>query len=295
MTDPGARPTTTCYRHTDRPTGVSCTRCGRPICPDCMRPASVGFQCPECVREGRATVRGPRRGTRVRVFAARWGPVTTTLAALNVAVYLLTLVLALPNGGGIMSNFDSSFFRGLSLVPACTTGEFPVLNACPGGDIQLWRLLTSAFLHYGLIHLAVNVLSLLFLGTDLERSLGKARFAAVYLVAALCGGAAVAMFSAPVSQTVGASGAVFGLLGAAVVFIRSRGGDLRPLISLLVINAVISLLPGISLLGHLGGLLGGALAALVLLATRRRVPLQWVGLGLLAVLPVVATAVVGNV
>ncbi|MBA3524744.1 MAG: rhomboid family intramembrane serine protease [Geodermatophilaceae bacterium] len=260
-----------------------------------MRPASVGFQCPECVREGRATVRGPRRGTRVRVFAARWGPVTTTLAALNVAVYLLTLVLALPNGGGIMSNFDSSFFRGLSLVPACTTGEFPVLNACPGGDIQLWRLLTSAFLHYGLIHLAVNVLSLLFLGTDLERSLGKARFAAVYLVAALCGGAAVAMFSAPVSQTVGASGAVFGLLGAAVVFIRSRGGDLRPLISLLVINAVISLLPGISLLGHLGGLLGGALAALVLLATRRRVPLQWVGLGLLAVLPVVATAVVGNV
>lgn len=260
-----------------------------------MQPASVGFQCPECVREGRSTVRGPRRGTRVRAFAARWGPATTTLVALNVAVYVITVVLALPNGGGVNNNTVSSFFLDLSLIPACATGEFPVLGACPTGDTQLWRLLTSAFLHFGLIHLAVNMLSLLFLGTDLEKALGVARYTALYLVAALFGGAAVALFAEPLTQTVGASGAVFGLLGAAAVFIRSRGGDLRPLLTLLVINGLISLLPGISLLGHVGGLVGGAVVATVLIATRRRVALLWVGLGALAVLPVMATVVLGSV
>lgn len=277
----------TCYRHHDRATGVACTRCGRPICPDCMRTASVGFHCPECVREGQASVRQPRSAGAVRRFAGRWGPATTILVALNVAAYLLTALLALPNGGGLIQNSASVLFHDLSLIPVCATGELP-LTVCPAGGVEPWRLLTSAFLHYGLFHLVMNMLALLVLGVDLERYLGWARFVAVYLVSALFGGAAVTLFAEPLSETVGASGGVFGLLGAAVVVIRVNRGDLRPLISVLVLNLVISLLPGISLLGHLGGLVGGGLAAALLMLARRNPTLQWVGIGAMLVLPFAA-------
>ena len=286
-----AQPFVSCYRHADRATRIACTRCGRPICPDCMNSASVGFHCPECVHDGRATVRSPRRTTRLRTFTARWGVATTTLVGLNVLAYVVTALAALPNGGGLLQNTASGLFQDLSLLPACVTGEFRVQGFCLSGDPQLWRLLTSAFLHYGVFHLLINMLALLVLGADLERFLGVARFTALYLVSALVGGAAVALFANPLTQTVGASGGVFGLLGGAAVVIRHRRGDLRPLISVLVLNAVISLLPGISLLGHLGGLVGGALAAVVLIAARRRPALQWVGLAVLAVAPVIVVLV----
>lgn len=278
---------TVCYRHHDRTTGVACTRCGRPICPDCMNAASVGFHCPECVREGRTSVRQPRSTGAIRRFAGRWGPATTTLVGLNVAMYLLTALLALPNGGGLIQNTASALFDDLSLIPVCTTGDLP-LQECPGGSAEPWRLLSSAFLHYGLFHLAMNMLALLVLGADLERYLGLVRFVALYLVSALFGGAAVTLFAEPLSQTVGASGGVFGLLGAAAVVIRFNHGDLRPLISVLVLNLVISLLPGISLLGHLGGLAGGGLAATLLVLTRRNPTAQWAGIAVLLVLPFAA-------
>lgn len=297
MTQSGAGPAqpVSCYRHRDRTTGISCTRCGRPICSDCMRPASVGFHCPDCVREGQASVRQPRKPSRVRQFADRWGPATTTLVALNVAGYVVTVLAALPNGGGLMQNDASSLFREFSLFPACVTGEFRILGICDGGSEQPWRLLSSAFLHFGLFHLVMNMLALLVLGADLERYLGWARFVAVYVVSALCGGAAVALFAEPISQTVGASGGVFGLLGAAAVVIRHNRGDLRPLISVLVLNAIISFLPGISLLGHLGGLIGGTLAAVVLIAARRNTTLQVSGLAALAVAAVVPVLLQGPV
>lgn len=272
-----------CYRHHDRATGVACTRCGRPICPECMNAASVGFHCPECVREGQASVRRPRQRGVLGRFAGRWGLATTTLVGLNVAMYLLTAILALPNGGGLIENSSSTLFQDLALIPFCTT------EGCVVGGAEPWRLLSSAFLHYGLFHLVMNMLALLVLGVDLERYLGRARFVAVYLVSALFGGAAVTLFADPFSATVGASGGVFGLLGAAVVILRANGGDLRPLISVLVLNLVISLLPGISLLGHLGGLVGGMLAAGLLVATRRNVTAQWVGLAVLVMAPFVAT------
>ncbi|MBA2416412.1 MAG: rhomboid family intramembrane serine protease [Geodermatophilaceae bacterium] len=287
------QPAATCYRHADRPTGIGCTRCGRPICPDCMRSASVGFHCPDCVREGQATVRQPRSPSGLRRFADRWGAATTTLVVINVAVYVVTVIAALPNGGGVMQNSTSSLFHQLSLIPACATGEFPVLGGCATGGEQPWRLLSSAFLHFGLFHLAMNMLALLVLGADLERYLGWAKFAGLYLVSALSGGAAVALFAQANSETVGASGGVFGLLGAAAVVIRHRKGDLRPLISVLVLNAVISFLPGISLLGHLGGLIGGSLAAVVLIAARRSTAMQVAGLAAVAFAAVVPVLVQG--
>ena len=290
MTQPGPPPgQAACYRHSDRATGIACTRCGRPICPDCMRQASVGFHCPECVREGQASVRRPRGQSGVQRFAARWGAATTTLVALNVAAYLVTVIAALPNGGGVMQNDASMLFREFSLFPACVTGEFRIQGICDGGGDQPWRLLSSAFLHFGLFHLVMNMLALLVLGADLERYLGRARFVAVFLVSAVSGGAAVALFADPISQTVGASGGVFGLLGAAAVVILHNKGDLRPLVSVLVLNAIISFLPGISLLGHLGGLIGGMLAAVVLVYGRRSTAMQITGLAVLvaaAVVPV---------
>lgn len=286
MTQPVSGPAT-CYRHRDRATGITCTRCGRPICADCMRSASVGFHCPECVHEGQASVRRPRTPSRFGRFAARWGTATTSLVAVNLAVYAVTVVAALPNGGGLTQNTTSALFHDLSLIPACVTGQFPILGGCSTGGAQPWRLLTSAFLHFGPFHVAMNMLALLVLGADLERYLGWARFLGLYVVSALSGGAAVALFAQVNSETVGASGGVFGLLGAAVVVIRHNKGDLRPLISVLVLNAIISLLPGISLLGHLGGLIGGSLAAVVLIATRRRPPLQVTGLVVIALVAVV--------
>jgi membrane associated rhomboid family serine protease len=181
-----------------------------------MSAASVGFHCPECVREGRASVRRPRSTGAVRRFAGRWGPATTTLVGLNVAAYLVTALLALPNNGGLIQNSASALFHDLSLIPVCATGELPLV-VCPTGGAEPWRLLTSAFLHYGLFHLIMNMLALLVLGVDLERYLGWAKFVALYLVSALFGGAAVTLFAEPISETVGASGGVFGLLGAAVV------------------------------------------------------------------------------
>lgn len=236
-------------------------------------------------------MRQPKRTTGLRRFAGRWGVATTTLVGLNVLAYLVTALVALPNGGGLVQNSASSLFHEFSLIPACTTGELSIFGACETGGAQPWRLLSSAFLHFGLFHLVMNMLALLVLGMDLERGLGRARFLAVYLVSALWGGAAVALFSQVNSETVGASGGVFGLLGAAAVLIRHNRGDLRPLISVLVLNAVISLLPGISLIGHLGGLLGGGLAATVLILARRNTSAQWAALGLLAVASVVAVFV----
>lgn len=252
-----------------------------------MAAASVGFHCPECVRDGRTTVRQPRTPSGVRRFAGRWGPATTTLVGLNVAAYLLTAILALPNGGGLIQNNASELFHRLSLIPVCADGDLPLVY-CPGGSAEPWRLLTSAFLHFGLLHLVMNMLALLVLGADLERTLGRVRFLALYVIAAVFGGAAVTLFSEPISETVGASGGVFGLLGAAAVIIRINHGDLRPLISVLVLNLVISLLPGISLLGHLGGLVGGGLAAGLLVTTRRQPAVQWAGLAVLLLIPFAA-------
>ncbi|MCF7551910.1 MULTISPECIES: rhomboid family intramembrane serine protease [Pseudonocardia] len=264
-----------CVRHPDRPTGLSCTRCGRPACPECLRDAPVGRQCVDCVHEGQRTV---RRGRTV-AGASRGGRrpvVVPVLTALNVALFVLTAAQA----GSIGSNNRSALFQEWVLVPGLVAG----------GD--WWRPLTSGFLHYGPLHLVFNMLALWWLGRELEPVLGRARFLAVYLVSLLGGSAAVMLFSPANSLVAGASGAVFGLMGAMFVIIRRLQLPAGQIVGLVVVNLVISVVvPGISLMGHVGGLLLGAAATALLVSLRDRRTLQLSGLAVLTlvVLTVIAT------
>jgi len=265
-----------CVRHPDRPTGLSCTRCGRPACPECLRDASVGHQCVDCVHAGR---QGVRRGTTVAGAEPGRRPIVVpVLAALNVAVFVLTAAQA----GSIGSNERSALFQEWVLVPGLVAG----------GD--WWRPLTSGFLHYGPLHLVFNMMALWWLGRELEPILGRTRFLAVYLVSLLGGSAAVMLFSSPNSLVAGASGAVFGLMGALFVVARRLRAPMGQIVGLVAVNLVISVVvPGISLVGHLGGLVVGAAATAGLVhvpAVRNRAALQVSALVLLAVVVVAVIA-----
>ncbi|MDQ1662684.1 MAG: hypothetical protein QOJ68_2664 [Blastococcus sp.] len=240
-----------------------------------MIPASVGFQCPECVREGNASVRRVRGGG-LRAAGRRWGTVTLTLIAINVAMFLVTAVSALANGASPLDNYDSPLFAALAQAPAdvVVSGEW-------------WRLLTAAFLHFGLIHLVFNMLALLMFGAELERAIGRGRFLTLYLVSALGGATAIQLFAASNVLAAGASTAIYGLLGGLGVVLVATRQSLRGLIQLLAINLFISLLPGLSLIGHLGGLVTGALTAGILVVARRRQALQILGVAALVVVLVV--------
>ena len=274
---------TVCYRHPDRPTGIVCTRCGRPICPECMVQASVGFQCPECVREGRASVRPVKHGSALRSAAGRWGPVTVTLIGLNVAMFVITAVSVAALGGNPLNNYQSPLFAELAQVPAFVhAGEW-------------WRVLTAGFLHFGLFHLGLNMLALLVFGSELERGLGRWRFLAVYVVSLLGGALSLQLFGVPNGYAAGASTAIYGLFGSLGVLLLYRRQEVRGLITLLVINIVLSLLPGVSLVGHLGGLVAGALATALLLVARRNALAQYLTLGVLAAALLVAALVAPTV
>ncbi|MFC8301627.1 rhomboid family intramembrane serine protease [Micromonospora orduensis] len=262
-------PTTpACYRHPGRETYVRCTRCDRPICPDCMRDASVGHQCPECVNEGRRTVR-PARTAFGGGTAGRHGYVTKGLIALNVLLMLLSI--ASDRGGD--AAVGGSGFGGLmgGSTPLTNWGSVLGLAVFPDGtlggvaDGEWYRLVTAMFLHYGVIHLLLNMWALWVLGRSLEANLGPLRFGALYLIAGLGGNVAAYLFSAQNSATAGASTAVFGLFAALIIIERKLGRDISQVIPILVINLVFTLtVPGISIPGHLGGLTVGALMALVL-------------------------------
>jgi membrane associated rhomboid family serine protease len=238
-----------------------------------MTSASVGFQCPQCIREGRASVRAPRRGSGLRAAGRRWGAVTLTLIAANVAMFLVSAVSAAAVGNSPLQNYDSPFFQSLSQWPygVYLLGEW-------------WRIGTAAFLHVGPVHLAFNMLALLIFGSELERQLGRWRFVSLYLLSALGGAVAIQLFGDPRVPVAGASTAIYGLLGGLGVLMVARRQDLRGLLTLLAINVLISFLPGVSLLGHLGGLVAGAATAGLLLVTRRRPRAQVVALAALAVL-----------
>jgi membrane associated rhomboid family serine protease len=188
-------------------------------------------------------------------------------------MFLVTAVSAAFAGNSPLNNAQSPVFDALSQWPygVYLFGEW-------------WRVFTGAFLHIGPVHLVFNMLALLVFGSELERQLGRWRYLSVYLLSALGGAAAVQLFGDPRVPVAGASGAIFGLLGALAVLMIAGRQDLRGLLTLLGINIFISFLPGISLLGHLGGLVVGALATGILLLTRRRLPLQVGGLAALAVL-----------
>src|SRR3712207_6529007 len=210
------------------------TRCGRPICPECMTPASVGFQCPDDVRAGNAGVRRPRQAPLLQRAGRRFGAVTVTLIALNEVVFVVTAVSAGLAGANPLDNQFSPLFVQLAQIPVLVE---------LGED---WRLVTAAFLHIGVLHLVLNMLALLVFGSELERQLGRWRYLAVYLVSLLGGAVALQLFGEPGRPVAGASAAIYGLLGGLAVMMIARREDLRGLLTLLAINALISFLPGVS-------------------------------------------------
>jgi membrane associated rhomboid family serine protease len=253
-----------------------------------MTPASVGFQCPECIQAGRATVRTPRRGGGLAAAGRRWGAVTLSLIAANVVMFLVSAISAVSVGNSPLNNYDSPFFDALSQWPYGVTllGEW-------------WRVVTAAFLHVGPFQLVMNMLALLVFGSELERQLGRWRFLALYLLSALGGAVAIQLFGDPRVAVAGASTAIYGLLGALGVLMLARRQDLRGLLALLAINVLISFLPGVSLVGHFGGLIAGAATAGLILLTRRRRTVQIValvsfGILLLAVALTASTVAVIN-
>lgn len=248
----------TCYRHPDRETYIRCTRCERPICPDCMNAAPVGFQCPECVQEGSRSVRQARTPLGGELVDQR-DLVTKTLIVLNVLVYLADLV-----GMNVTARLGLFF-------AASYQGE-PIGVA----DGEWYRVLTATFVHGGFLHLALNMYALWILGQVLEPLLGRWRFTALYVLSALGGSAVSLMFLAPGQASVGASGAVYGLFGAVFVVTRRFGGDLRGIAVVLAINLAISFyFSGIDWRAHLGGLAVGTFLAAVFAYAPRRQRLVW--------------------
>jgi membrane associated rhomboid family serine protease len=233
----------TCYRHPDRETGLSCSECGRPICTECVTYAPVGLRCPEHSGKARGVAK-----VRRAAGARDSDTLTRVLIAGNIAVFLAEIAT-----GASLQNFGTSTLVGRWAVdaPGVAGGEW-------------WRLLTSGFIHYGFIHLAMNMYALYLLGGSLERVMGRARFLLVYVVS-LVAGSAGALLLTPCARTAGASGAIFGLFGAALVLQRQRVIMAQGLMGILIINLVFTLaVPGISIGGHLGGLAGGALTTLAL-------------------------------
>lgn len=254
----------TCYRHPDRRAGVRCQRCERPICPDCMVQASVGFQCPECARGGRQAVYTARTLPRERPV------VTQVLIALNA----LAFVAMLATGSSALGAVEAGevYQDGVLVAFALDTSELGVTVPIGVAEGQWWRLLTSGFLHAGLLHLGMNMLFLWILGPQLERALGWTNFLLVYVASLLAGSLGVLLLD-PFVPTLGASGAVFGMLGAAVIVQRAQG--INPWSSgiggLILINLLLTFaIPGISIGGHVGGLLGGLVAAAAIIGVLRR-------------------------
>ena len=243
-----------CYRHPNRETGVSCSNCGRPICPDCMTTTSVGMRCPECASQR----------TRVRTMASTSDePVLTyVLIGVNVVVALGALLGgASATGGGIGS---STLLQDGSVSRATIA------------DGEYWRLITAGFLHAGFFHLLFNMLSLYILGGLLEPAVGRLRFGLIYFVSLLAGSFG-ALVLTPTAPTVGASGAIFGLMAATAVVMRNRGISVMEsgLGIWIVLNLVITFsVNNISIGGHIGGFIGGGVAAVVMfeLGDRVRVP-----------------------
>jgi membrane associated rhomboid family serine protease len=244
-----------------------------------MTPASVGFQCPECIREGRASVRTPRGGG-LQAVGRRWGPVTLSLIAINVAMFVVTAVAAGVAGLNPIDNFHSRIFLELEQVP----------RSVELGD--WWRIFTAAFLHIGPLHLGLNMLGLLVFGTELERALGRWRFLALYLLSLLGGATAIQLFGEPKAPVAGASTAIYGLLGSLAGLMLVRRMDLRGIVTLLLLNIALSFLPGISLLGQLGGLVIGALITGLFVIFRRNHALQVTAAAVLAVVLVVVSLTV---
>ena len=280
-----------CYRHPDRETYIRCQRCERPICPDCMVDAAVGFQCPECIAEGAKSTRSGRSaygGTRSGSPQAT----SQALIAVNVVVWLAILL----TGGSASRLVDILALRpnGLCFFPGAGGFEMTTAQCATERGLYLpgvvdgawWQLFTNSFAHVEIWHVGFNMLALWVLGPQLELAVGRARFVAIYLGSALAGSALVYVASSEYGATLGASGAIFGLLGALLVLAVKIRGNVQGILVWVGINAAITVLGRsfISWQGHLGGFLGGLLLTLAIVYAPRRQRTFWQSLGVGAVL-----------
>jgi membrane associated rhomboid family serine protease len=253
-----------CYRHPDRETGRQCTRCGTPACADCLQTASVGSHCLECVKAAKPDV-----ATRVRFWNARQPTlVTYALIAVNLVIYVWTVTAGssriLCQEGSVAAVTDRATCNLALVGPFVENGDW-------------YRIISSGFLHFSPFHILMNMLLLFQLGQMLEPALGRTRFGLLYL-ASLLGGSAAVLVMQPDAFTGGASGAVFGLMGAAAVGLHRRGVNVfsTGIGTTLILNLVITFtIPGISIGGHLGGAAAGALCGFVLLAPRLKPGTEW--------------------
>jgi membrane associated rhomboid family serine protease len=246
-----------CYRHPDRQSFVLCQRCGRTICPECQTPAAVGVICPEDMKEQRRSAPRSRAPFVTRMTRSSAPLVTYGIMAVCAAVWILQI---LPVVGAYVTT--SLWFA-------------PVYGSLASGDYEPWRMLTSAFTHSpdSIFHILLNMLSVFVFGRVLEPMLGRVRFLALFLLSALGGSLAVEVIGAvmgePLQAVVGASGAIFGLMGAYFVLARKLGGNVGPLLGIIVLNLLLGfVVQGVSWQAHVGGLATGGLVALLLLRAR---------------------------
>ena len=249
-----------CKRHPDVQTGLRCVRCGDPICPDCMRPAAVGYQCPDCARGSRQEVHQP--GRRIGSSAAGLS-ITNVLIAICVGVYVIGV--ALSGAGSVIEGATEKVMVRLG-------AEQPFLVASG----QYWRLFTSIFLHFGILHLALNMYALFIIGNVVESELGRIRYLALFLVTGWFSSAIAYWLTPPLVAvqggltlqiSAGASGAIFGLFGVFLAYNYRRrhlafyANRTRQMLMLIVLNIVFTFaIPGISWQAHVGGLVAGLIA-----------------------------------
>jgi membrane associated rhomboid family serine protease len=262
-----------CYRHPKRQSYVLCQRCGRTICSECQTQAAVGVHCPECVKEARQN--SPRRTPAVVRMARASSnlPIATySLIGVTAVVFVLQLV----SNGSVTNNF----------------AYFPSLTA-----VQPWQMLTNIFLHTSPLHILLNMYSLFVIGPLMERAVGRGRFLAIYFIAGFGGSVGVLLLTAdihvPGAAVLGASGAIFGLLGGLFVIQRRLGGNTTQLFIVIAINLVIGfVIPGLAWQAHVAGLLVGAAVGFIYLETRRpnQKVLQIALVALVAIALIVTTA-----
>jgi membrane associated rhomboid family serine protease len=253
-----------CYRHPNVETGVHCTRCGRPICPECMIPAPVGHQCPACVDEARREFRqGPGR----RIAAANVRRRVSATAVLLAMIGVMYVIEVIAGGAG-------SFMEGPSSLKLINLGaSIGLAQIPPNGDLvgiaagQNWRLVSSMFLHAGLLHIAFNAYALWIFGQVVEEELGSLRFLLIYFTTGILASAASYAFGPLTVASVGASGAIFGIFGAFVTYNYRRrhlaiaAARLRAAVTIVVINMVLALsIQGIDWRAHVGGFFAGLFA-----------------------------------
>ncbi len=278
-----------CYRHPAVETGVHCTRCGRPICPDCMVPAAVGYQCPECVKEAKQEFHRPAK--RVSTGPARGFSITNTILVVLGIMYVVEIIAG---GAG-------NIFAGPGPVELIKVGANIGLAQLPNGDIvgvaagQEWRLLTSMFLHGGLIHLLLNAYVLFIFGNVVEQELGRWRFVAIYVATGLVASAASYAFGPLSVAGVGASGAIYGLFGAFLAYNWRRrelafyAARVRSAATLILLNLVFTFaIPNIDWRAHLGGLVAGIAAGFAAEGTGSARSRSWMFAGVIVALLVVA-------